>query len=97
MHREEGELMTGMFHLPHGSDALFPSCSADFSPSRHLGSFRHTVTHRRITFDLYEAESVPHLRESSAAYQWVHLDRLHEYPHPSYVRKALRVAMDASA
>ena len=96
MRREEGALMTGMFHLPHGSDALLASSSEAFSPGRRLGSFRHTVTHRRISFELFEAEPKDLLRESPAEFQWVDPRRIDEYPHPSYVRKAFRLALDAS-
>jgi A/G-specific adenine glycosylase len=96
MKRASGELMAGMFHLPHGDDGLMAGASGSFSPSHLLGSFRHTVTHRRIRFDVYEAVAIgDRARESAADHEWVDPAELGSYPHPSYVKKALRIAVDA--
>jgi A/G-specific adenine glycosylase len=83
-----GSLMTGMWHLPHGSSELLPGSDAErFRRIAKLGSFRHTITHRRIRFELWEAE-LSGIGEGSEA-SWVAPEELGSLPHPSYVRKAL--------
>ena len=52
-----------------------------------VGTFRHTVTNRRITFELFRA----HARRA-AGYEWIDPAALATVPHPSYVRKALELA-----
>jgi A/G-specific adenine glycosylase len=96
MRKERGGLMTGMVHLPHGDGALLTSSADHFSKGALLGSFRHTITHRRIRFEVYAAEpSRQSLSAGPDEYCWVPPDDLSEWPHPSYVRKALRIALDA--
>jgi A/G-specific adenine glycosylase len=83
-----GSLMTGMWHLPHGSSELLPgSNAARFRRVTSLGSFRHTITHRRIRFELWKAElsTVTDRREAS----WIAPEELASIPHPSYVSQAL--------
>lgn len=87
MRRESGKLMTSMFHLPHGNTALLGGTPMVVREAVPVGSFRHTVTNRRITFELFRARA-----RRPAGYEWIATDALRELPHPSYVRKALELA-----
>jgi A/G-specific adenine glycosylase len=89
MRREPGPLMTAMFHLPHGNRALFDGAPLDVSPRQSLGAFRHTVTNRRIEFEVF-AGVIPSAARNPPGYSWI--DPASDFPHPSYVRKALRLA-----
>jgi A/G-specific adenine glycosylase len=96
MRRESGKLMSSMFHLPHGNSSLLGGTPLEVAGSLLLGTFRHTVTTRRIEFALYQAE-LPRLVRDDDGYAWIDPHRLDDYPHPSYVRKALRLARAKSA
>lgn len=87
MRRESGKLMTSMFHLPHGNTALLGGTPMVVREAVPVGSFRHTVTNRRITFELFRARA-----RRPAGYEWIAPDALGDLPHPSYVRKALELA-----
>lgn len=86
MQRETGPLMRGMFHLPHGDTSLLTGKPLRVKSATLVGSFRHTVTNRRITFDVYKATTNDQRRT------WIAPGDLTAIPHPSYVRKALRLA-----
>jgi A/G-specific adenine glycosylase len=88
MRRERGELMKAMFHLPHGNSELLDAPPLEADARRLLGTFRHTVTTRRIEFSLYAAE----LARVPGEYTWIDPAAISEVPHPSYVRKALKLA-----
>jgi A/G-specific adenine glycosylase len=88
MRRETGQLMTAMFHLPHGTTALLGGTPMQIDGATPLGTFRHTVTNRRITFEVFRAGRTAR----PAGYQWIEPGALEAVPHPSYVRKALRLA-----
>jgi A/G-specific adenine glycosylase len=90
----EGRLMNGLYHLPHGNADLLGYCD-DFDLGTPLGTFAHTVTHRRITFELFAADTGGSIADSRGEYVWVDPARLADVPHPSYVRKAVRLAMSA--
>lgn len=87
MQRESGPLLHAMYHLPHGDTSLLTGHPLAAIPGDLLGSFRHTITNRRIAFEVYTAKA-----RRTHGYEWVDPARLHELPHPSYVRKALDVA-----
>ena len=87
MHRATGPLMDSMYHLPHGDTSLLEGTPLAATPGTLLGTFRHTVTTRKIEFLLYEAT----VRGRTRGFEWIDLEKLHEVPHPSYVRKALRL------
>lgn len=88
MRRESGRLMNRMFHLPHGNTLLFRGpCLVVRGPTR-VGVFRHTITNRRVTFEVLTA----HGPRSTDHYEWISPADLATLPHPSYVRKALHVA-----
>lgn len=89
MRRESGALMHAMYHLPHGNTSLLGGHPLDAEPRDLLGSFRHTVTTRKIEFTVYTAD-VKRVRDSGDEYEWIDPDTLDAVPHPSYVRKALR-------
>lgn len=88
MRRETGPLMHAMYHLPHGSASLLGGQALDARPQALLGTFRHTITTRKIEFAVYTAE-LERVRDSAAGYEWIDPAQLQDVPHPSYVRKAL--------
>ena len=90
MRRESGPLMNAMYHLPHGDTSLLSGTPLNVAAGDLLGTFRHTITTRRIEFALYAAKA--NVR-ASKEYVWVDPDAIAEVPHPSYVRKALRIAL----
>ncbi|HVG23221.1 MAG TPA: A/G-specific adenine glycosylase [Thermoanaerobaculia bacterium] len=87
MRRASGALMDSMYHLPHGDTSLFDAAPLAATRGALLGTFRHTVTTRRIEFVLYEAR----VRGRTTGFEWIDIARLHDVPHPSYVRKALKL------
>lgn len=90
MRRHSGRLMGGIFHLPHGNGLLLRGCRLPVpGPRKAIGSFRHTVTNRRITFSVFTTSGK---RPAGDDYVWIEPERLAELPHPSYVRKALQLA-----
>lgn len=89
MRRETGPLMNAMYHLPHGSTSLLGGKAFEATPGPLLGSFRHTVTNRRITFEVYGVVQSSGLPPGG---RWVDLADMPAVPHPSYVAKALRLA-----
>ncbi|HWW62378.1 MAG TPA: A/G-specific adenine glycosylase [Thermoanaerobaculia bacterium] len=86
MRRESGKLMTAMFHLPHGDTSLLPATPLAAEPSTLLGTFRHTITNRRIEFALYAAKLSS---RAGREYSWIDPNELASVPHPSYVKKAI--------
>ncbi len=89
--REVGTLMRDLFHLPHGDSSLLSERPLRVKRARPLGTFRHTVTTRRIEFELMSAQLADSIADGEE-YQWVGRDELARLPHPSYVSKALRMA-----
>ena len=88
MRRASGTLMDAMYHLPHGDTSLLdgaPPLAA--TTGTLIGTFRHTVTTRKIEFLLYEAE----VQGRTKGFEWIDIEKMHEIPHPSYVRKALKL------
>ena len=92
MRLESGPLMNAMYHLPHGDPALLGGKAFDARRGDFLGSFRHTVTDRRITFDVYAADLRGRVRETSEDSSWIDPEAMQAIPHPSYVQKALEIA-----
>jgi len=85
------KLMRGMFHLPHGDTTLLTGTPLRIGASSTIGTFRHTVTNRRITFEVFAVALSPRsLRTRGREYAWIDPAALAGIPHPSYVRKALR-------
>ena len=91
MRRESGPLMNAMVHLPHGDNSLLTARPLDVKAGALLGTIRHTITTRRIEFTLYEAELHGAVRDSADDYLWIDPAALADVPHPSYVKKALRL------
>ena len=87
MRREGGPLLTAMLHLPHGNTALFDDAPLPVTSPRSIGSFHHTITTRRITFEVFAARA-----RRRSGYEWVNPAELRDFPHPSYVTKALKLA-----
>lgn len=90
MRLESGPLMSAMYHLPHGDTQLLPGRPLAVERREKLGKVRHTVTTRKIEFEVWRAEVAkkPRARE----WRWIDRDELSAVPHPSYVRKALALA-----
>ena len=86
MRRASGTLMDAMYHLPHGNTSLLEGEPFATTTRKLLGTFRHTVTTRKIEFVVYAAT----ISRRPTGYEWIAL--VEEVPHPSYVRKALRLA-----
>jgi len=85
MRRASGTLMDSMYHLPHGDTSLFEGEPFATTTRQLLGTFRHTVTTRRIEFVVYAAT----ISRRARGYEWI--ADIDEVPHPSYVRKALKL------
>jgi A/G-specific adenine glycosylase len=81
MRRESGKLMT----LLTGDDVAIEK-------AQFLGSFRHTITTRRIEFRVYAAELAQQIRERRGDYAWIDPRRMTAVAHASYVKKALAIA-----
>ena len=90
MRRESGPLMNDLYHLPHSDTSLLTGEPLDATPRQLLGTFRHTVTIRKIEFTVYTADARG-LR-GRKDYEWIDVSAMSEVPHPSYVTKALRLA-----
>jgi len=88
MRRESGALMNAMYHLPHGDTSLLPGRPLEAKRHDLLGTFRHTITNRKIEFEVYVAELRGRISRDC---EWVNPNAIDEVPHPSYVKKALRV------
>ncbi|HYR28114.1 MAG TPA: A/G-specific adenine glycosylase [Thermoanaerobaculia bacterium] len=88
MRRESGPLMNAMYHLPHGDTSLRGGHAFDAKRGDLLGTFRHTVTDRRITFDVYAAALPSRVRDANDC-SWIDPAEMQSVPHPSYVTKAL--------
>ena len=91
MRRERGKLMASMFHLPHGDSSLIASPPLPVRRGQLLGTFRHTVTTRKIRFELFAADVRLSIGDGGD-YAWIHPSEIDKVPHPSYVDKALAVA-----
>ena len=89
MRREHGTLMNAMLHLPHGDSSLFGARPLDVVQTQLLGTFRHTVTNRRITFAVFQAELSQQVDDD---YEWIDVTKLRTHAHPSYVAKALKLS-----
>jgi len=83
--------MTSMLHLPHGDSSLLDAPPLDVARTQLIGTFRHTVTNRRITFALFEATLADSLRDGDD-YEWIDVTKLRTVAHPSYVAKALKMS-----
>jgi hypothetical protein len=79
--------MNAMYHLPHGDTSLLPGTPLVVEREALLGTVRHTVTTRRIQFEVWTATTA--VRPTRGEYRWVDVAELPTIPHPSYVRKAL--------
>ncbi|HET7436950.1 MAG TPA: A/G-specific adenine glycosylase [Thermoanaerobaculia bacterium] len=88
MRRESGPLMNAMYHLPHGDTSFLSGTPIAVNSPRLLGNVRHTVTTRKITFEVYAAT----VTRKPAEHDWIDPRAMHDVPHPSYVRKALALA-----
>lgn len=95
--RGTGSLMRGMWHLPHGSADLMPELLMPHHRGELLGRLRHTITNRRITFEVHEALLAEDQVAENDLFVWLTTEELSSLPHPSYVKKALRFARAGDA
>ena len=79
----------GFWDLPELSDS---KQVYGIRATERLGSFCHTITHRRYTFEVYKGVSKMLLSRTAAAkpYRWVAHPKLHEIPLSTTAKKALR-------
>ena len=89
MRRETGKLMNAMMHLPHGDTSLLAGAPLRVESGELLATFRHTITTRRVAFNVYTGHLAGSIRDDDQ-YEWVHPTDLPKVPHPSYVAKALQ-------
>lgn len=89
--RSDGPLLRGMFHLPIGNALVFPDPLLLVEPGDPIGAFTHTITNRRIRFQLFEPGPPGGIAESRGDWAWIDPGRLSEHPHPSWVRKAVEI------
>lgn len=89
MRRESGALMNSMLHLPHDNRSLFDVRPLRAAMQDPVGSFRHTITNRRVIFTVRPAVLEQRIGND---YAWIDRSEISKFPHPSYVRKALRLA-----
>jgi len=90
LRKMSGPLMDGMYHLPHGNDLLLEA-TRGIEQGRSLGTFKHTVTHRRIEFHLFEGHGSGTIADGPGEFIWIAPGDLGNLPHPSYVAKAIRM------
>ena len=76
--------MAGFWSLPSPADA------PDARPGKDLGEFRHSITHHRYTFRVYEAALTDHA--GAAGFDWFDPAQLSAIPLSTTARKALRLA-----
>ncbi|HVS33769.1 MAG TPA: A/G-specific adenine glycosylase [Thermoanaerobaculia bacterium] len=91
MRRESGKLMNAMYHLPHGNTSLFSERPLEATTRTLIGTFHHTITTRRIEFQIFAADLGESIRDGRGEYAWIDPARMADVPHPSYVAKALRL------
>ncbi len=89
--RADGRLMRGMFRLPHGNDALFPGPLIIKEPGDEIASFTHSVTNRKIRFRIFTPSLPDAVADTRGEWKWIAPDELGNYPHPSWVRKAVEL------
>ena len=92
MRSERGALMTSLLHLPHGTNELLGGSTLSVIEKRLIGGFRHTITTRRIRFEVIAARLRDTIRDDARDYVWVDPAELSSMPHPSYVAKAMALA-----
>ncbi len=99
--RPDGTLLSGMWELPTTSEdgdvaslrdriatAVGRAVDVSAEPS---GSFRHTITNRRITVHVHEAPlGAAHVAEDGSGTAWVRSHDLRDFGVSSMTRKALR-------
>ena len=96
LRRENGPLMTGMLQLLHGNNLLFPQhpSAAGVREISLLGRVSHTVTNRRLQFEVWTASLPDSVAEGPDEFLWVDPQELPAHPHPSYVRKAIALYVE---
>jgi A/G-specific adenine glycosylase len=92
--RGEGKLMHGMLHLPHGNDALFSDPLRVAKPGPVVGTVKHSITNRRITFEVHRpaARALGRVADMPGEWLWLAPDELARHAHPSYVAKVIAMS-----
>ena len=92
--RGEGKLMHDMLHLPHRSDALYTHPLRISRPGPVVGTVKHSITSRRITFEIYCPEvGARAVSDAPGEWLWLSPAELSQHAHPSYVTKVLKVVL----
>jgi len=91
--RGEGKLMHGMLHLPQGNDALYPHPLRIPRPGPVAGTVKHSITSRRIAFEVHTPArpALGRIADAPGDWLWLSPRELARHAHPSYVRKALEL------
>ncbi|MGK2856730.1 MAG: A/G-specific adenine glycosylase [Thermoanaerobaculia bacterium] len=96
--RGEGRLMRDMLHLPHGSDALYPHPLKISRPGPIVGTVKHSITSRRISFEIHcPARSAMTVADAPGEWLWLAPEELSNHAHPSYVAKVLKLLGEKQA
>jgi hypothetical protein len=82
-----------MLHLPQGNDALYPQPLKVSKPGPVAGTVKHSITNRRIAFEVHTpaGSSLGRLADAPGEWLWLAPAELARHAHPSYVRKALEL------
>jgi A/G-specific adenine glycosylase len=88
----ERSLTRSLYRFPGGDAEITAWCPRmNIRRLARIGSVRHSITHRRIRFEVWRAEvagdAVAETAESD--FRWVHPAELNGIPHPSWVSKVL--------
>lgn len=92
MRRAGGGRLGRLFRLP-GEDPSFGAAVhvTEIDRGRSLGVVRHTITNRRIRFEIFEGDLTGDPAGGDLELRWIDPGALDEVPHPSWVRKAMRL------
>lgn len=87
-----GTLMNHMFRLPGRDGEIGAAVHIDgVRPLRHIGDVRHSITNRRVRFEVWDA-TIEAIGDTPVGdVRWVGLDELSSVPHPSWVRKVIEL------
>ena len=83
--------MNGMLQLPQGNDQLYPDPIVIDTPGELLGTVQHSITSRKVRFEVYAPPLPRELRDTPGEWLWIAPSKVAEYGVPSWVAKALKL------
>lgn len=90
-----GTMMNHMFRLPGRDEQIGAAVAIEgVRPLRHIGEVRHSITNRRVRFEVWDATIDTVCDTPGGDIRWVGRDELSSIPHPSWVRKAIELRGD---